>query len=200
MIRYQGPRLFLAALAALAVTLSTASVALAAAPRIMIVTGDDLSRPVVLDDWQENLAIMTAATNRPLDRTGEDLDHRPSYRIGMFWGSDWNAYVEAGKDPGALHLDQANQLGRYYPPTRNHAAVFTFDAIPGPGALIRRLEPEGVAVFARHRIGHASAGAGSNGSATHPPVALMGALATGGGLLLALSLWALRHRRLRRPS
>jgi hypothetical protein len=124
----------------------------AAAPRIILVTGGALNRPAVLADWQENLAIMQAAAD-PVDARLEDLGSRHSYRVALFWGSEWNRYMQGGRDPGALRPEEANQFARYYPPTAINGAVLAFDAIPGPGAPpLRRLDNQGVAVFARHGI------------------------------------------------
>jgi hypothetical protein len=152
-------RLFLAIAVGLLLVVLTASPVFAAAPRVILVTGVNLARPVVLSDWYENGAIMGTAQDRELDPSAEDLANRLSYRIGMFWGEGRDLYIQSGKDPAALRLEEADQFGRFYPPTATHGAVFAFDRIPGPGALIRRLEPEGVAIFLRHGIG---AGAPAN--------------------------------------
>jgi hypothetical protein len=50
-------------LAGLAFVLAETCPGFAAAPRIIMVAGGGLSKPVVLGDWQENLAIMLAATD-----------------------------------------------------------------------------------------------------------------------------------------
>ncbi len=56
-------RVALGILAGLAFVLAETSPAFAAAPLIIIVGGGGLSKPVVLDDWQDNLAMMLAATD-----------------------------------------------------------------------------------------------------------------------------------------
>jgi hypothetical protein len=147
-----GLRVAIGILAGLAVVLAETSSAFAAAPRIIIVAGGGLAKPVVLDDWQENLAIMLAATDE-VDARVEGLSARPSYRIAMFWGPKWEQYIQAGKDPRALHIEEADQLARYYPPMVAHGAVLSFDSIPGPGAVTRRLKVAGVWIFSRHGIG-----------------------------------------------
>jgi len=50
-------------LAGLAFALGQTSSAFAAAPRIIIVAGGGLTKPVVLGDWKENVWIMVAATD-----------------------------------------------------------------------------------------------------------------------------------------
>jgi hypothetical protein len=147
-----GLRVAIGILAGLAFVLAETSSAFAAAPRIIIVAGGGLAKPVVLDDWHENLAIMLAATDG-VDARIESLSARPWYRIAMFWGQRWEQYMQAGNDPRALHIEEADQLARYYPPTAAHAAVLSFDGISGPGAFARRLKAPGVSIFSRHDIG-----------------------------------------------
>lgn len=60
--------------------------------------------------------------------------------------------MQAGNDPRALHIEEADQLARYYPPTVAPAAVLAFDGISGPGAYARRLKAAGVSIFSRHGI------------------------------------------------
>ena len=94
---------------------------------------------------------MLAATD-DADARVEGLSARPWYTIGMFWGPRWGQYMQAGKDPYALHVEEADQLAPYYPPTAAHAAVLSFDGIFGPGAYTRRLKAPGVSIFSRHGV------------------------------------------------
>src|ERR1700682_1177895 len=125
--------------------------AFAAAPRVILVYGGGLPRPVVLDDWNENLNLMVAMSSDASDVSKDSLVRRPSFRVAMFWGPVWDEYMRAGGDPSALNPDQA-QLGRFYPRTGTSDPLFTFDSIPGPGALVRKLLPKGVEILARHGI------------------------------------------------
>jgi len=97
---------------------------------------------VALDDWQENLALMQTATDG-VDARGEGLSVRPWYRIVMFWGPKWEQYMQAGKDPRALHIEEADQLARYYPPTAAHAAVLSFDGRPWPRRIRSQAQGSG---------------------------------------------------------
>jgi hypothetical protein len=123
----------------------------AAAPRLILVYGPPLAQPVVLDDWQENLTLMVAAAE-DAGLSADKLRGRPYFRLAFFWGPEWTAYVDAGKPLSALRPEQGNQAGRFYPAVGDAGPVLTFDSIPGPGPLTRRLEPAGVAVLARHGI------------------------------------------------
>lgn len=123
----------------------------AAAPRLILVYGPPLAQPVVLDDWQENLTLMVAATE-DAGLSADKLRGRPYFRLAFFWGQEWAAYVDAGKPLSALRPEQGNQAGRFYPAIGDAGPVLTFDSIPGTGPLTRRLEQAGVAVLARHGI------------------------------------------------
>src|SRR5712692_8191273 len=94
--------------------------AYAAAPRFILVYGGRLAEPGILDDWYENLALLTSATEEAsLDWRG--LHGRPFYRLAMFWGGQWE-----GTEPHALSSDHADQGGRYYPRHGKEGPLFTF--------------------------------------------------------------------------
>jgi len=61
--------------------------------------------------------------------------------------------MQAGNDPRALHIEEADQLECYFPPTVAHGAVLSFDSISGPGAITRKLKVAGVSIFSRRGIG-----------------------------------------------
>lgn len=189
MVCRHGLRVAIGILAGLAFVLAETSSAYAAAPRIIIVAGGGLTEPVVLDDWQENLAIMLAATDG-VDARGEGLSARRWYRIAMFWGPRWEQYMQAGKDPRALHIEEADQLARYYPPTAAHAAVLSFDGVSGPGAFARRLKAPGVSIFSRHGIA-----AHTPPAEALPPWMLAVLSGAAGTIGVVLSLGIVRRRR-----
>jgi hypothetical protein len=125
--------------------------AYAAAPRVILVYGGGLPRPVVLDDWNENLDLILAMSLQAPEVSKDSLVRRPSFRVAMFWGHVWDEYMRAGGDPSSLNPDHS-QLGRYYPRTGPSDPLFTFDSIPGPGGLVRKLMPRGVEIFTRHSV------------------------------------------------
>jgi hypothetical protein len=127
-----------------------ASPAVAAAPRLMMVYGPPLSKPIVLQDWRENLTVMVGLERTNID-PGE-LEGRPYLKMALFWGPRWVEYVEEGRPLDALRPEQANQHARFYPATEDEPALITFGSSKfGPG-VIRRVEPEALAVLARHGI------------------------------------------------
>ena len=76
--------LFPVALAALLV-LASGRHAEAAAPRLIMVSGPLLARPVVLADWQENLSFMVAIVEEA-EVGADELAGRPRLDLGLFWG------------------------------------------------------------------------------------------------------------------
>jgi hypothetical protein len=125
---------------------------MAAGPRIMIVYGRPLAKPVIVSNWGENETLLVAA-NDDMSVKHARLKVRPSLRVAMFWGMEWVQYMKRHKLLAALHPNQANQFARFYPAYGSAPALFVFDSIPGPyTSLIRRIRPEGIAVLARHGI------------------------------------------------
>ncbi|MGI8825250.1 MAG: hypothetical protein ACR2JC_06365 [Chloroflexota bacterium] len=125
---------------------------MAAGPRIMIVYGQPLQKPVIFSNWGENQTLMVAA-NDGMSVEHARLKGRPSLRVAMFWGMGWVQYMKHHKPPASLHPSQANQYARFYPAYGSAPALFVFDSIPGPyHSLIRRIRPEGIAVLVRHGI------------------------------------------------
>lgn len=64
----------------------------AAWPRLLLVYGPPLTRPVVLADSQENETLMLAATDTATI-SGDQLKGRPYVRLAFFWGPEWAQYV-----------------------------------------------------------------------------------------------------------
>jgi hypothetical protein len=72
------------------------SVAHAAAPRIIIISGKALRQQVVISDWRSIVVIVEgAAAARPASR--QQLARRPELNFSMFWGPQWNEYLRSGK-------------------------------------------------------------------------------------------------------
>jgi hypothetical protein len=131
-------------LATVVVALLLASPAAAAAPNYILVSGPGLARPVLLGNWDENLALLSALVNAP--RAGRTVVHglagRPRFLLAEFWG--W------GEQPAPTRPNQANQRGWFYPAHRRQPAVFkvTVDGTNAP-----RLAPaRALEILAGHGI------------------------------------------------
>ena len=134
--------------------LSTSTPAVAAAPRLVLVYGDGLAHPVVLDDWWGNLALLLG-DEQPEELA--DLDGRPYLELALFWGPAWDQYVRDGNPLDALRPEQANQRGRLYLGTADLPPLLAINGVrnkttPGPVWSVRSVPAEAIQVFARHGI------------------------------------------------
>ncbi len=108
------PRRLVTLLAVAASSLVPAGTASAAAPRYIMVTGPGISKPILLADWRENLAIETAVLLAPRAERPHDLSKRSRLTLSLFWG--WGK--QRPRSPS-----QANQRGWLYPATRERPAL-----------------------------------------------------------------------------
>ncbi len=110
-----------ALLVAVAVLAASASVARAAAPRIVIVSGKPLAHQVVISDWERiSVVVGEIASGRIVPRT--QLASRPRLKLSLFWGPRWNDYLDKGNPAAALRPRQADQFGSFYPSWRGRPA------------------------------------------------------------------------------
>ena len=130
----------------------------AAAPRLILVRGALLERPVLIEDWEDNARII-AAINSPVVAEVEALASRPFYEFALFWGSEWVQHMNEGRPVAGLKPEQANQRGRLYPAVGAAPALFMFADEPGPMqrgtrimGLVRSVEQEGLDVFAKYGL------------------------------------------------
>lgn len=137
---------------ALLVVSGAVTPAVAAGPRIMIVYGKPLAKPVIFSNWGENETLLVSV-NDDMSVGQARLARRPFLRVAMFWGPAWIQYMKHHATAHGLRPNEANQLARFYPAYGTAPALFMFDSIPGPyRTLIRRIRPAGVAVLAHQGI------------------------------------------------
>ena len=110
-----------------------------AAPRIIMLYGKGLERPVFLTDWQENLRFMSAIRSRA-GATAEELSDRSSFEAALFWdGRRWEWFVG----------EQAEQRGRFYPARGALPALFAlYSDAPRFMGMYRSVGPEGLDALA----------------------------------------------------
>jgi hypothetical protein len=141
-------RLVLASLAGLALFAFTASVAEAAAPRIVIVSGKPLAHQVVISDWQPIFIVVHELANaRAVARS--ELADRPWLKLSMFWGPRWNEYLNEGKSPAASRPRDADQHGRFYPAWRGRQAIVD---LPWAGRWPRLVSPRARTTLKRYGV------------------------------------------------
>src|SRR5262249_44423506 len=101
----------------------------AAWPRLLMVYGKPLEKAVVVSDALGVVKIFgqDAVVNQA------DFKDRPYFNLALFWGQDWNGYIEKGT-LGQLRPEDVKPLspggnvplaGRLYPPCGNAPAVMS---------------------------------------------------------------------------
>jgi hypothetical protein len=131
---------FLVALAAL---LAVAP-AQAASPNYILVSGPGIKHPILLADWSENGALVSALVNAPTagGSAVRHLARRPRFDLAEFWG--WSAL------PRPTRPSQANQHGWLYPARGSKPAVIVLMV---NGLRVPRLLPTRVRdILARHHV------------------------------------------------
>lgn len=141
-------RLAVALLVAVAVIAASASVAQAAAPRIVIVSGKPLAHQVVISDWERIFVVVEEVANgRVVPRT--QLASRPRLKLSLFWGPRWNDYLNKGKPAAALRPLQADQFGSFYPSWRGRPAMID---LPWAGRWPRLVSAKALTILKRYGV------------------------------------------------
>jgi len=133
-----------ALVAALAAVLVFARPVHAAAPNYILVSGPGLKRPIILGNWSENGALLSALVSAPRAKgtVVVALARRPRFDLAEFWG--W------GSMPRPTRPSQANQHGWFYPAHRSKPAVIVLMV---NGYRFPRLVPTAVVkILARHHV------------------------------------------------
>jgi hypothetical protein len=133
-----------ALLAALAAALVLASPVHAAAPNYILVSGPGLRGPILMDDWSENAALLSALVNAARAKRSVviGLARRPRFDLAEFWG--W------GDRPRPTRPSQANQHGWFYPKHRSKPPIIV---ITVNGRKFPRTVPtEALEILGRHHV------------------------------------------------
>lgn len=135
-------------LAVLTVALVATAPALAAAPRLIMVSGGALERPVLLSDAGEVVELYSSFfRGTAVDRAS--LGERPSLRLGLLWDNRlWEPYVRAGR-LGELRPGQANQVGRFYPAVGDKPALVD---VPGYGRWPKLAGAQALSILERRGV------------------------------------------------
>jgi len=114
----------------------------AAAPRLLMVYGGPLQNGVLLRDWGEIFKMFTSAPSE----TNVNLNDRPFFELALFWGREWNDYVNDGKPLDKLRPEDANQKGRFYPAFGDKPAVIS------AGRTVKQVPAESLRFLERYGI------------------------------------------------
>ena len=130
----------------------------AAAPRLILISGPLLERPILIEDWDDNARIMAGINERTVAQS-EPLVDRPFFELALFWGLEWVQYANDGRPLAHLKPEQANQHARFYPAVGAAPALVVFRDEPGEMGenarrmgLIRPVEQMALDVFARYGL------------------------------------------------
>jgi hypothetical protein len=135
----------LALVAAIATAGALALAAQAAAPNYIFVRGSSLERPVLLDDWGENLELFSAIVASPVAGTParRGLAQRPRLDLAYFWA--WSA------KPVPTSAAGATQHGTFWPATGSSRALIRLTR-DGANFEPRLASSKVLRILARHGI------------------------------------------------
>ncbi len=147
----------IAAFLGLLVSAATVVPMLAAAPPIIIVTGLPLSQPIVLADWEQNIALISSGVENPIGQM-EAPQGRPYLDLALFTGEQWASYVETGQPVEALQPSQADEHGRFYPASATEPALLVLLEVQRRGGIslmtwsVRHIDEAGLAILTEHGV------------------------------------------------
>ena len=141
-----------------AVVLASVASLNAAAPRLILVGGPLLERPVLIQDWDDTMRIMAGINDRAVAASEPPTD-RPYYELALFWGMEWVQDINDGRPLAALKPEQANQHARFYPAVGTAPALVVFSDESGEWGqnarrmgLVRSVEQMALDVFAKYQL------------------------------------------------
>jgi hypothetical protein len=125
-----------------------AAVVKGSAPRLIRIEAGPLSSTQYLDNWEENLKLMSSLSEQPVIARAE-LEGRANVQLSLFWGPGWVSYVEAGANIHELTSAQANQKARFYPALGRQPAALVFEDMSSSGRVV---SAKGKAILKRHGV------------------------------------------------
>lgn len=159
----------------------------AAAPRLLMVTGPGLSKPVLLTSWTEISEFVQAAANESPATAREALAGRPSLRLALFWDATiWEPYIRERK-LASLRPSDATQFGSFYPAANGRSAALD---LPWTGQWPKQPNARALAILERHGVPVALGGPEGGGIATGWWLTV----AAAGALLVAAAAGLYRRR------
>ena len=187
-----GARRAIPIVLALVIGASSPAAAGAAAPRLLMVSGPGLSKPVLLTSWNEISDLVQAAANESPPAARASLAGRPSLRLALFWDATiWEPYIRERK-LASLRPADATQFGRFYPAVNGKPAAID---LPWTGRWPKQPNARALAILERHGVPVALGGGGGGGIATGWWIAVAAA-----GALFAAAAAGLYRRRTRANS
>ena len=124
-------------------------------PRLLMVYGGALARPLIVESPQDVQRIFEEVSEG-VDRNG--LNRRPYFELALFWGNDvWDRYVHEGRLSQLKPEDATSELvpmrgipirGRFFPACAEAPAQITLTEVNSEAIQsIWRVSPEGLQVL-----------------------------------------------------
>ena len=127
-----------------------------AAPWAIIAHGPFLEKSIVMANWEENQAVMLAASEPAPSTQASELVRRPYVALALFWGPEWKHLRDAPAAVARLEPKQANQHARFFPADGDSPAILVMNmsTVPASGAQldIRSVDAKGLVVLLAHGI------------------------------------------------
>ena len=123
----------------------------AAYPRLLMVYGKSLAKPIVVENAPDVVKVIDhkrdgAGVNGPEDR--------PYLELALFWGNEWNRYMYEGKPASQLRPEDVTPFdnipirGRFYPICIDSPAQITLTEVNGTRThSMWRVSPAGLKVL-----------------------------------------------------
>ena len=123
----------------------------AAFPRLLMVYGAPLKKPVVVENALDVVKIFEGSSD---GTDHQSLTGRPHLELALFWGEEWNRYMNEGKPTRTLTPEDVTPFGnipirgRFYPACLNAAAQISVTEPQSQGTQgIWKVSAEGLTVL-----------------------------------------------------
>lgn len=123
----------------------------AAYPRLLMIHGAPLSRPLVVENPRDIVKVIDGP------RDGVDLkglDRRRYLELALFWGNEWNRYMDEGKPASQLKPQDVTAFGnipirgKFYPACNDAPALITLIEVKGSDIYeVWRVSADGLKVL-----------------------------------------------------
>jgi len=128
-----------------------ATTADAAYPRLLMVYGKSLAKPIVVENALDVVKVIDHTSD---GASVNGLEDRPYLELALFWGNEWNRYMDEGKPANQLRPEDVTPFdnipirGRFYPICNDSPAQITLTEVNGTRThSMWRVSPAGLKVL-----------------------------------------------------
>ena len=123
----------------------------AAYPRLLMVYGKSLAKPIVVENALDVVKVIEHATD---DASVSGLEDRPYLELALFWGNEWNRYMDEGKPVNQLRPEDVTPFdnipirGKFYPNCNGSPAQIALTEVNGTRThSMWRVSPAGLKIL-----------------------------------------------------